>query len=945
MVHTDVFGFDFNTFAHRAGWFSVANRLGAFNFVFHGTLALLASTQTPLRTSGPEFTVVVTVVGPTAWDFTPGKLIVPAVRPDTSVHVVFESSWCENFAAWKRTSTVFWGNTCFQIGKYHTFGTDNISFWFAEINAGSVIVLANGVTGGHGVTSLVTFEGAKSFVFSEAGWWWAWSGWRTWWALSGVFWGGWGTVGTVSWAWETDAFDLSVHTVATGALVRLTCDLFTFSVVDTIDFHTEAVFLFQALGTVFRKNGVVDTFATFNTNFLAFFDNQIPSTDVSAGKWTSGNTWVVFSASVALHWAKSLVSPGNMDTLFVTSLSVSSDGGTETFTFSTGITSTGVVLTVFEVVVDVDVGVALGEWTGLIFQNGTSFGGPGLSEWVQSANVLDVNRFWAGGNSFPGISELKNIRGGDVGGGNQIVKNGAVVVTAETLNVGGLVDWVEFDHHMSTLVPHQSDTDFFGFNEDPKTSESESENGVSVGGDWGSSNDLDGRFADFKSDRFGANSTFGTTSFVSSGDFEFTFNFSVNVFTFSLELELVTIEGFDMGVTISLTSRWAFVVSARPSSESAASARVAVFHELLVSSVRFTAVEAWALFGGDARSGFLIENVAFEALATGLAVVIKVWVNLSVDMHVVTSHLHWLFALNVFGVDGANLVGSFASSIGTFPSTFMAFANVAIMGPGFSSEKFSAIPVARAFGWGDAETVVVDNSVSDALARWDASFDTFEFLVLFVSEGAARPVTGFTAFLEFLAGWARDQTFTFFSPVFENDTFFGTGHNVQSGGSANVVHIWAGTVVLLTLVHEWSIIDQIVTFFELGGDEDVTELFGDWVPGFVLNAWFQRVDSWRVFADFSLPFLDEFDNVVFYISFWSQEIVGGVSVKVTAKTSEFVFVFSSGPEVDHLFSVEGHSTASARDHHTFAVDSFNGVLTDVDWKGSDWFVFYVDSTS
>jgi hypothetical protein len=94
-----------------------------------------------------------------------------------------------------------------------------------------------------------------------------------------------------------------------------------------------------------------------------------------------------------------------------------------------------------------------------------------------------------------------------------------------------------------------------------------------------------------------------------------------------------------------------------------------------------------------------------------------------------------------------------------------------------------------------------------------------------------------------------------------------------------------------------------------------------------------------------LPFLDEFDNVVFYISFWSQEIVGGVSVKVTAKTSEFVFVFSSGPEVDHLFSVEGHSTASARDHHTFAVDSFNGVLTDVDWKGSDWFVFYVDSTS
>lgn len=147
------------------------------------------------------------------------------------------------------------------------------------------------------------------------------------------------------------------------------------------------------------------------------------------------------------------------------------------------------------------------------------------------------------------------------------------------------------------------------------------------------------------------------------------------------------------------------------------------------------------------------------------------------------------------------------------------------------------------------------------------------------------------------------------------------------------------------MVHKWSVIDQIVTFFELGGDEDVTELFGDWVPGFELNAWFQRVDSWRFFADFSLPFLDEFDNVLFYISFWSQEIVGGVSVKVTAKTSKLVFVFGGGPEMNHLFSVESDSTASARDHHTFAVDSFNSVLTDVDWKRSDWFVFNVDSTS
>jgi hypothetical protein len=135
--------------------------------------------------------------------------------------------------------------------------------------------------------------------------------------------------------------------------------------------------------------------------------------------------------------------------------------------------------------------------------------------------------------------------------------------------------------------------------------------------------------------------------------------------------------------------------------------------------------------------------------------------------------------------------------------------------------------------------------------------------------------------LEFLASWAIPLTVGFFSPVFENNTFFSASHGVQSGGSTNVVHIWLGTVVLLTLVHEWNVVDQIVTFFELSADKDGAKLFGDWVPGFELDAWFQRVDSWSFFTSFSLPFLDELDNVVFDIAFWGQEIVSGVTVKVT----------------------------------------------------------------
>jgi hypothetical protein len=63
-------------------------------------------------------------------------------------------------------------------------------------------------------------------------------------------------------------------------------------------------------------------------------------------------------------------------------------------------------LTVFEVVINVDMGVTFSEWTGLIFKNGTSFSGPSFSEWVQSADISDVLWFWAGGKSFPGISKF-----------------------------------------------------------------------------------------------------------------------------------------------------------------------------------------------------------------------------------------------------------------------------------------------------------------------------------------------------------------------------------------------------------------------------------------------------------------------------------------------------------------------------------------------------------
>jgi hypothetical protein len=710
------------------------------------------------------FAVVVTVA-PGAWDFVDRKLIVPAVVPITCFEVVFVTTWWQDFTIWKLAVTVFWGDASFQVGENHTFSALNGFFWFTEIDTSSEIVLTFSIAGGHGVTSLVAFEGAENFVVSSTGWCGC-SGNTTWNGTSGVLWSGWSAWSCVSWAWKTDTLNFSVHAVTASTSIRLASNFFTLSVFNSVELHTEAVLLFQAFSTIFRQDSIVDTFTTFNTNFLTFFGDLIPSSDVSTSQWTSGDAWVVLPAAVALHWAKTLMSPRNVDTLLVTSLSIGGDGGTKTFAFSTGVASAGIVLTVFKVVVDINVSVTFREWTVLIFKNGTSFGGPCFSEWVQRANVFNVNWFWTGRNSFPRVSELQDVSSCDIVGGDEVVKNGSIVITTKTLNIGSFIDWVEFDHHVSTFVPHQSDTDFFSFNEYPETGESKSESGVSVSGDWRTSNYFDRRIANFESNRFSTNGTFRTASFVCSGNFEFSFDFSVNIFTFSLELKLLSIKSFDMAVTISFASTWTFFVGATPSAHFVTRTSVTVFHESFGFSIGFAAMETWTLFSNDATFSFFVENVAFQTLTAGLAVVIKVWVNFSVNVHVVASHLHWGFALNEFSVGRANLASGFASSFSTFPSTFVALADVAVLSPGFSGEEFSTVPVTRTFSWGDANAVVVQNSFSDTLATWNTNLNTLEVLVVFVAQSSARPVASFTAFLEFLAGWATHFTFALFSPVF-----------------------------------------------------------------------------------------------------------------------------------------------------------------------------------
>ena len=80
-----------------------------------------------------------------------------------------------------------------------------------------------------------------------------------------------------------------------------------------------------------------------------------------------------------------------------------------------------------------------------------------------------------------------------------------------------------------------------------------------------------------------------------------------------------------------------------------------------------------------------------------------------------------------------------------------------------------------------------------------------------------------------------------------------------------------------------------------------------------------------------MPFLDKFDDIIFDITFWGEEIIGGIAVEVTAKTSEDIFVFSSRSEMNGFSSIKNNSSTHTRDHHSLTIDSFDSELADVDW--------------
>jgi hypothetical protein len=330
------------------------------------------------------------------------------------------------------------------------------------------------------------------------------------------------------------------------------------------------------------------------------------------------------------------------------------------------------------------------------------------------------------------VGKFKNVFGGNTSSGDKIHLNITVKVTAETFHLS-FVFWSNLDHQMGSLVPHKSDSEFLSFDKYPETGESELESRVSVSGDWRTSNNVDASITGLEGDGFGTDGTLRTASFVSSGNFKLAFNLGVNVLALSLESVSLAVKGLDMRVTIRFASTSTGISGALPVSDDTASTLVAVHHESFTGSVRSATVITWALFGDDALSGFFFKNISVHALAARFTVVVKVWVDGLISVHVKASGLDWSEALYEFHVTAAGLVLIFTDLVGTLPVTLVALANVAVMSSALTGKVFSAVVETTALGLSDALSFVVENMVVWALTAWDAGLGAFYFIAVFKS--------------------------------------------------------------------------------------------------------------------------------------------------------------------------------------------------------------------
>jgi hypothetical protein len=656
-----------------------------------------------------------------AWDWIRVDLVFPAVVPHASGPVFPSFTWLKNLVT-DPTSTFFEADTSVKVRKDLTSSALSWFVFLAEVDAVVARVLALAPESRKGVASVFTLEGAKLFLFFST---WSWGAWSSSWIVlfvvpwsSGDFWL-WSS--GVVWAWKIDAPFFTLHTVARLAFVRKTWDLFAFSIPSAVNFFTEAFSSFNAFSTVFRKNGIVNALATFNANLFAFFLNDFPFAHVRTSPWARADAWIVFFTAIALHWAHTLMSPRDVDTLVVTSLSVSTDSGTETFAFATSIASARVALAVFKEPFWVDKFVTSSKNAIWIFNDGAFFAGPSHPVWVKLTSVWRVSFLLTGLVFPPRVSKIWDNFSWHTVPLEKITSDLAVVVTAETFKTSSFVFWIDLDDHVGTFIPHKSDTDI-SFDKDPKTGKFKGKSRISAGSNWSASDQFDRGIANSKSNVFSTNGTFRTTSFIRSSDLKDVLVFSVDIFANTGKLVLSVVKSDNMGITIDFALLWAGLVVAFPRAVGHAGTVVTVVFIAFAFNIRFTAVVAWAVTGFNTSAGNLIEHIAVFTLTAADAMVIKVFRNSLGHVHVPASSQFWPLALSVFFVSSTSSVDVFTFLVSTFPSTFMALADVAVLSPRFTSKVLPIVEETRAFSWSDTLVVVVKNLAFWALTAWDALF-------------------------------------------------------------------------------------------------------------------------------------------------------------------------------------------------------------------------------
>lgn len=779
------------------------------------------------------------------------------------------------------------------------------------------------------MAELVTSDGTDLLL--RAFWAWSWEFWL--WCASSAVWS----------FLETHADDLLVHAVARFDSGRFAWNLFTFSESYTVDFKTEAFFELHASHTIFRENGTLWTITTFNTLVDAFLFDNMPLAEVIASLWTRANTSVVVSSTIALHWAEALVSPLHGYTLGVTSLSVSSNCSTQTFAFSTGIASASIKLTVVKVVLWVDVVVTLGKWTVLVLEDRTSLGRPSLSEWILGADIPYVGWWGTSGNRSPRMGELENVFGGNASSSDKILLDIAVKVTAETSHLT-LVFWGDLDDHMGTSVPLKGDAEILSGDEYPETGKPESEGIVSVLANWRASDNADAGIAGLEVDALGTYCTLGTASLVDSADFKLALDLGIDVLALSLESVSLTVKALDMGVTISLASTSAPLSRALPVTGNSTGALVTILSVALASSVGSAAVVAWALFSDNTLTSGLLQDESVDALASRLTVEVKVWVDSLISVHVKASCLDWLEAVYEFLVGTAILILILASLSGTLPVALVAFADVAVLSSAFTGKVLSSVEEAATLGLSDALALMTENVVVWALATWDAGLAAFDLVA--VLESTASSEASLTALLEYLAAWTVWHANGFLSPVFNNNAVLGAVHSVEGGSGTGYLGGWVVTVVLLTLVLVWLVVDVVVTLFEVGAVEDGALLLGVWVSLLVHYAWLERVLSWWLDAlGVGLPLLNKVDNRVLDVALWGGEVVIVLAVKVTAKTTELTLVLWAHSKIDGVLLVPHHSSALASDGDELSVESLDEYFANVNWESGNSLALDMDGAA